>query len=115
MAIELTEKAKNQLLNLNVDHQNFLRVWVEPGGCQGFSYKAAIDDQFEDGDSEIYADSQLRIVSNAGSIPYFDAVSVDYSDDLTKSGFKFVNKLAVSTCGCGSFKPSPEQEALANA
>ncbi|NCN05628.1 MAG: iron-sulfur cluster assembly accessory protein [Spirochaetales bacterium] len=104
MAIHITEKAKNQLLSLNVNHQNFLRVWVEPGGCQGNHYRAAIDDQVEDTDLEIYSDTDLKIITDQDSQPYFAEVDVDYSDDLMKAGFKFVNRLAVSTCGCGSFK-----------
>ena len=115
MAIQLTEKAKTQLLSLEVNHENFLRVWVEPGGCQGLHYRAALDDQVEDGDSTIYEDTELRIVSDAMSVPFFAEVDVDYSDDLMKAGFKFVNRQAVSSCGCGSFKPSAEQEAALKA
>lgn len=104
MALHITDKAKNQLLNLDVNHQNFLRVWVEPGGCQGLHYRAAIDDQIDQGDLAIYEDAELKIITDAESHPYFQEVDVDYSDDLMKAGFKFVNRQAVSTCGCGSFK-----------
>lgn len=115
MAIQITDKAKNQLLSLNVNHENFLRVWVEPGGCQGLHYRAALDDQIDEGDATIFEDTDLKIVSDSTSIPFFAEVDVDYSDDLMKAGFKFVNRQAVSSCGCGSFKPSPEQEAALNA
>lgn len=114
MAIQLSSKAKQQLLNLQVNHHSFLRVWVEPGGCQGMHYRAAIDDQREDGDSVLFKDEDLSIISDSDSVPFFADVEVDYSDDLMKAGFKFVNRQAVSTCGCGSFKPAEElpQEAV---
>jgi iron-sulfur cluster assembly accessory protein len=115
MGLHITDKAKHQLLSLDVNHQNFLRVWVEPGGCQGLHYRAAIDDQLDQGDVAIYEDTEMKIVTDPDSQPYFQEVDVDYSDDLMKAGFKFVNRQAVSTCGCGSFKAAEAEQEPAEA
>ncbi|KGE73412.1 HesB/IscA family protein [Spirochaeta lutea] len=104
MAISLTDKAKTQLLKLDINHDQFLRVWVEAGGCQGHHYQAAIDTQRQDDDVEVYKDQDLSIIADRFSTPFFAEVDIDYSDDLMKAGFKFTNRQAVSTCGCGSFK-----------
>ena len=98
----VTDIAKTQLLELGVNRESFLRLWVEAGGCSGMLYQAAIDEQMADGDSVLYEDDQMRIITDQASLPHFDGVHIDYSDDLVSSGFRFTNPNAVRTCGCGS-------------
>lgn len=98
----VTDIAKSRLLALGVNRESFLRLWVESGGCSGMLYQAAIDDQESDGDSVIYQDEQMQIITDRDSLPHFDGVQIDYSDDLVSSGFRFTNPNAVRTCGCGS-------------
>ena len=100
--IVVSEKALQQLLLLNVDRENFLRLWVEPGGCSGMIYQAAIDTEQAHTDNVLYQDENLRILTDVESLPHFDGVHIDYSDDLVASGFRFSNPNAVRTCGCGS-------------
>lgn len=103
--IKLSDKAKKQLELLNVDRDNFLRLWVESGGCSGLSYQAAIDDNAVESDHVLYEDDALRVISDAQSAQYMQGMEIDYSDDLVKAGFRFSNPNAASTCGCGgSFK-----------
>lgn len=98
----VTDIAKTQLLELGVNRETFLRLWVEAGGCSGMLYQAALDDQQADGDSVLYEDDRMRIITDQASLPHFDGVHIDYSDDLVSSGFRFTNPNAVRTCGCGS-------------
>ncbi len=103
--IKISDRAKKQLELLNVDRDNFLRLWVESGGCSGLSYQAAIDDNAAESDHVLYEDGALRVVSDAQSAQYMQGMEIDYSDDLVKAGFRFSNPNAASTCGCGgSFK-----------
>ncbi len=102
MTIAVTEKARAELINLDVNHTQFLRLWVEPGGCSGMSYGAAIDEEMVDGDETIYQDDAIRVVADPDSLRYFDGLTIDYTDDLVQSGFRFINPNAVKSCGCGS-------------
>lgn len=103
MEINVSDKAKDQLRSLDVNESNFLRLWVEQGGCHGMTYQAAIDTEFDSKlDQTIFTESTLRIVADNESAKYFTGLSIDYSDDLVKSGFRFINPNASSTCGCGS-------------
>lgn len=102
MTIAVTEKARAELINLEVNQTQFLRLWVEPGGCSGMSYGAAIDDELVDGDETIYQDDAIRVVADPDSLQYFEGLTIDYTDDLVQSGFRFINPNAVKSCGCGS-------------
>jgi iron-sulfur cluster assembly protein len=101
-AIELTEKARSQLISLDVSRQKFLRLWVVAGGCSGMSYQAAIDEAQTPFDEVLYEDEQIKIVTDRTSAAYLKGLKVDYSDDLVRSGFKFENPNATHTCGCGN-------------
>ena len=100
--IELTEQAKDQLKALEVNKENFLRLWVEAGGCSGMSYQAAIDDAATPFDEVLYEDSEIKVISDKTSAGYLDGLKIDYTDDLVRSGFKVENPNAVKTCGCGN-------------
>ena len=100
--VSLSESAKQQLENMNINLPNFLRLWVAEGGCSGMTYQAAIDETVTPFDKVLFEDGNLRIVSDGESALYFQGVFIDYSNDLVKSGFRFHNPNAVKSCGCGS-------------
>ena len=99
--LSVTDKAKDQLQTLDVNHANFLRLWVGEGGCSGMSYQAVIDDNATALDIVLYQDDDIKIVSDNTSKSYLEGITIDYEDDLVKSGFRFINPNAVKTCGCG--------------
>lgn len=101
-SIVLSNIARRQLLLLEVSRENFLRLWVEAGGCSGMLYQAGIDDRSRADDTVLYEDDELRIVTDSVSTQHFEGVHIDYSDDLVKAGFRFYNPNAVRSCGCGS-------------
>lgn len=101
-AIRLTDRARKELLDLEAGGENFLRISVIPGGCSGMTYSACIDNTLSDADHVVYADNDLRIVSDAGSVTYLDGLEIDFSDDLIASGFRFKNPKAKKGCGCGA-------------
>ena len=100
--IQVTEKARQELVKLEATGENFLRISVIPGGCSGMTYNACIDNTLSDADQVIYQDEQLRVVADAGSGMFLDGLQIDFSDDLIASGFRFKNPKAKKACGCGS-------------
>jgi iron-sulfur cluster assembly protein len=102
MPIQLSDKAKQELINLEATGENFLRISVVSGGCSGMTYSACIDNTLSDADQVLFEDAQLRVVADERSSGYLDGLQIDFSDDLISSGFRFKNPKAVKACGCGS-------------
>ena len=89
-----------------------LRVGVRGGGCSGFQYQLAFDEQRE-GDV-IFDNHGLRILVDNQSLPYVDGSSIDYVDSLQGAGFQVNNPNVVAACGCGSsFRVADEEECSA--
>jgi len=89
-----------------------LRVGVRGGGCSGFQYNLAFDDE-HDGDA-IFEDQGLRILVDAQSLPYVDGSEIDYVDSLQGAGFQVNNPNVVAACGCGSsFRVEDEEQVSA--
>jgi iron-sulfur cluster assembly accessory protein len=88
-----------------------LRVFISGGGCSGFQYGMALEDNIRDTDI-VTEQHGVRLVVDEVSINYLDGATVDYVDEIMGSGFKIENPNAVSTCGCGSsFKTSGDASA----
>jgi iron-sulfur cluster assembly accessory protein len=89
-----------------------LRVGVRGGGCSGFQYQLAFDEQRE-GDV-VFEDHGLRILVDAQSLPYVDGSSIDYVDSLQGAGFQVNNPNVVAACGCGSsFRVAEDEQVSA--
>lgn len=80
---------------------NALRVAVIGGGCSGFQYHMAFENQTNDSDN-VYDFAGLRVLVDQMSEMYLDGVEIDYIETLEGAGFKFNNPNVKSTCGCGS-------------
>jgi iron-sulfur cluster insertion protein len=78
-----------------------LRLYVTGGGCSGFSYGFAFDDQLNDDDTRIDKDG-VTLVVDAMSLQYLVGADIDYEDGLEGSRFVIHNPNAQTTCGCGS-------------
>jgi iron-sulfur cluster assembly accessory protein len=79
-----------------------LRVAVVGGGCSGFSYRMAFENQVNDASDNVYEFDGLKVMVDQMSEMYLDGVSIDYIETLEGAGFKFNNPNVKSTCGCGS-------------
>jgi iron-sulfur cluster assembly protein len=89
-----------------------LRVGVRGGGCSGFQYALAFDDQC-DGDS-VFEDKGIRLLVDRASLPYVRGSTIDFVDDLQGAGFKVDNPNVIAACGCGSsFRVAEEEEVSA--
>lgn len=102
--ISLTPAAANAVQELlakrNLDGYA-LRVFVSGGGCSGFQYGMALEDQIRDTDL-VSEQHGVKLVVDEISINYLAGAEVDYVDEIMGSGFKITNPNAVATCGCGS-------------
>ena len=78
-----------------------LRVYVQPGGCSGFSYGMGIDENPPKEDDEVLDVNGLRVYVDSFSAQYLDGAEIDYVDALMGGGFTIHNPNATRTCGCG--------------
>ena len=78
-----------------------LRVFVQGGGCSGFQYGMALDNNFREEDA-VFENHGIKVIIDEVSINYLNGATIDYVDELMGSGFKIENPNAVSACGCGS-------------
>src|SRR5207244_13149536 len=78
-----------------------LRISVVGGGCSGFSYTMAFENQPNMLDKTYNYDG-LKVFVDQASLLYLDGAEVDYVESLEGAGFKFNNPHVKSTCGCGS-------------
>ncbi|GIU78206.1 MAG: iron-sulfur cluster insertion protein ErpA [Bryobacteraceae bacterium] len=78
-----------------------LRIAVVGGGCSGFTYSMAFENNPGLLD-KTYDFEGLKVFIDQASMLYLDGARVDYVETLEGSGFKFENPNVKSTCGCGS-------------
>src|ERR1700691_124595 len=78
-----------------------LRVGVVGGGCSGFQYSMAFENQPGMMD-KVLTFEDLKVFVDATSLMYLNGCTVDYVETLEAAGFKFENPQVKSTCGCGS-------------
>ena len=107
------EKVQEFLAGQGADNQTAgLRVGVRGGGCSGFQYALAFDNQRDD--DEVFEDHGLRILVDRPSLAYVRGAVVDYVEGLQGAGFKVENPNVIAACGCGSsFRVADEEEVSA--
>ncbi len=104
--ITITDKAAEKLKQILAEEKSdYLRAFVQGGGCSGFSYGLMIEK--EPGPNDTVAESNgIKIVIDPISARYLAGSVIDYTDNLVGGGFTFQNPNAKNTCGCGSsFEP----------
>lgn len=103
LPIQVSSAALEKLRDLLTQEQTLdqgLRIFVQGGGCAGFSYGFTFDQQQDDdlvleyGDVKIYVDGM--------SLQYLAGSEVDYRETFMESNFVINNPNANTTCGCGS-------------
>jgi iron-sulfur cluster assembly protein len=100
----MTETAVNkvkEILSVQDPKPAGLRIAVVGGGCSGFSYSMAFENEPGLLD-KVYDFSGLKVYIDQASMLYLDGASVDYVETLEGAGFKFTNPNVRTTCGCGS-------------
>lgn len=78
-----------------------LRVYIIGGGCSGFQYGFAFDEDQKEDDIVIENQGAYLLV-DAMSFQYLVGAEVDYKEGIDGSHFIIRNPNAKTTCGCGS-------------
>jgi iron-sulfur cluster assembly accessory protein len=78
-----------------------LRIGVVGGGCSGFQYSMAFENQAGMMD-KVFSFEDLKVFVDATSLMYLNGCNVDFVETVEAAGFKFDNPNVKSTCGCGS-------------
>jgi iron-sulfur cluster insertion protein len=102
--ITVTKSAQIKIEDILLEENNpnlKLRMFVQGGGCAGFSYGFTLDELKNEDDFEFPLGSSSVLV-DALSAQYVEGAEIDYTEDLMGSEFKIKNPNAVGTCGCGS-------------
>jgi iron-sulfur cluster assembly accessory protein len=102
--IQLTDTAVtkvSEILGQQEPKPAGLRIAVVGGGCSGFQYSMAFENNAGPLD-KTYNFNGLKVFIDQASMLYLDGVRVDYIETLEGAGFKFENPNVKSTCGCGS-------------
>jgi iron-sulfur cluster assembly protein len=107
------EKVREFLASQSADVETAgLRVGVRGGGCSGFQYQLAFDEQ-RDGD-EVFEDHGLKLLVDTASLQYVRGSVIDYVDSLQGAGFQVTNPNVIAACGCGSsFRVAEEEQVSA--
>ena len=104
MNLIISESATSKIAEIISEEGNptlKLRMFVQGGGCSGFSYGFTLDDVKNEDDWEIPAGASSVLV-DAMSAQYLQGSEVDYVENLMGAEFKIKNPQATTTCGCGS-------------
>jgi iron-sulfur cluster insertion protein len=102
--VVFTDAAANKVKALIEEEKNpnlKLRVSIDGGGCSGFQYAFAFDENINDDDTVIEKNGAIMLV-DVTSMQYLNGAEVDYLEGLEGARFIVNNPNAASTCGCGS-------------
>ena len=102
------EKVRAFMEGQSADGEIGLRVGVRGGGCSGFQYALALDEQRDD--DHVFDASGVRVLVDPASLRYVEGSTVDYTENFMGSGFEVSNPNVVASCGCGSsFRVADEE------
>ncbi|HRC62212.1 MAG: iron-sulfur cluster assembly accessory protein [Dehalococcoidia bacterium] len=107
LTMTVTESAAERLLAITAEHgiteEQGLRLFTRGGGCacSGPSFGMAIDNA-ESGDS-VFTLSGIRFIVDDVSADSLEGASIDWVDDVMRSGFTIEapNAQTGGGCGCG--------------
>jgi iron-sulfur cluster assembly protein len=102
------EKVRDFMQGQSAEGGVGLRVGVRGGGCSGFQYALALDEQRED--DHVFDSSGIRVLVDPASLRYVEGSTVDFTESFMGSGFEVSNPNVVSSCGCGSSFRVAEEE-----
>jgi iron-sulfur cluster assembly accessory protein len=102
------EKVRAFMQGQTAEGEIGLRVGVKGGGCSGFQYALALDEQRDD--DHVFDAEGVRVLVDPASLQYVEGSTVDYTENFMGSGFEVSNPNVVASCGCGSSFRVAEEE-----
>ena len=112
--VTLTEAATRKISEVLAQQKEpvaGLRIFVQKGGCSGYSYGMSLAPQAEP-DDWVGEFGGVKVMIDAQSAPNLKGIRIDYVESLQGSGFSIENPNAVRSCGCGNSFETSEDEAL---
>lgn len=110
--VMVTEAAAGKVLELiqsEAEGSQSLRLFVTGGGCAGYSYGMAFDNELREGDS-VQEQNGFRLLIDSESSPLLEGAEIDYIDSIQGSGFTINNPNAVKSCSCGHSFNTEDQD-----
>ena len=102
--ITITEKAAEKISEFMKEEKEspqFLRIYVQGGGCSGLSYGMGFESKAEE-DDIVIEESGVKVLVDTYSQEHLKGANVDYIESLMGSGFKINNPNVTKSCSCGS-------------
>ncbi len=103
-ALVFTEHAAEKVMELSSRQEasgSMLRVYIQGGGCSGFQYGFALENE-ENQDDMVVETGGVKLLVDPMSFQYLMGAEIDYLEDLQGARFIINNPNATTTCGCGS-------------
>ncbi len=103
VAVSMTPSAAKRISRITADEPagSALRIAVNGGGCQGFSYDFAITTERQPDDVAVERDGATVLIDET-SFELLSGAEIDFVDNLMGQSFQIRNPNATSTCGCGT-------------
>lgn len=99
--IEITESAKQHLLEIMTLNDKKIKLAVKGGGCSGFTYDWQLVDEVLTNDEQFPLDKKNNLLVDNLSLLYLAGMTIDYKKDVFGSLLKLDNPNTTSMCGCG--------------
>lgn len=102
--VTVTSKAAEKIKEFMAQEDQkpeYLRVYVQGGGCSGLSYGMGFEKAPED-DDKVIEENGVKILIDSYSVDHLNGANVDYIESLMGSGFKINNPNVTKSCSCGS-------------
>lgn len=103
MSFTITERAAQRisaLIKKTGESDNFFRIAVNGGGCQGFEYEFGVKNDATT-DDEIFQSGEATVRIDRTSLTFLLGGKIDWIETLAEEKFEFSNPNASSSCGCG--------------
>ncbi|MFQ5475714.1 MAG: iron-sulfur cluster insertion protein ErpA [Nitrosopumilus sp.] len=101
--ITVTTKAAEKIkefMKEEAEAPEYLRVYVQGGGCSGLSYGMGFEKAPEE-DDIVMEESGVKLLVDSYSVDHLQGANVDYIESLMGSGFKINNPNVTKSCSCG--------------
>lgn len=102
--VTITPKAAEKVTAFmaeEAEKPQFLRVYVQGGGCSGLSYGMGFEKTSEE-DDLVIEENGVKMVIDSYSVDYLKGANIDYIESLMGAGFKINNPNVTKSCSCGS-------------
>jgi iron-sulfur cluster insertion protein len=102
--VQLTNSAISKVKDFATKNPTYqgknFRVYVQGGGCNGFSYGFTFDQKRQD--DEVNKAGDLDVLIDPQSAKQLNGSMIDYVEDWRGSGFVIENPNTTGSCGCGN-------------